>query len=389
MRTALVFTLCCATIFIVSASTIDTLQQKVLYTAPSYFYRPTPAFLWDNAGRVIVEIMGNDIFAFDVATGVKSYGNPGSNFALYNGAFINARILYLWASNSAKDSLYLLKYSIDTLSQKIQNQDKVPGIAFTGTQSVVCTAFDPNTNIAYVAAQTGSMVYAVDVNKARVVGSFDVQSVDSTLFAPLSAPCAIDVSDKTVYFAATHYDPVLGNEYRMLALDITDPTKLSSKSYVIVPGASFQLDSSTRTVSGTDGNHTLYQVDPKSNNGTEFGIPNYVGSGNGFVLVDPRDASTFFFDGVNVIGPVTLQPKGTVSADAAVQTLPYAVSAPAVLDTQGCRVYVRSAQGKVTVTYAIPIINNGSTCATVKSDAPSISVLPMLLLGFAIIVLFM
>src|SRR5687768_15164214 len=102
----------------VAASTITAAQQKILYSAPSYFFRPDPAFLWDEVGRVIAEVKGNDIFVFDVTTGTKRFGNPGTNWAIYNGAFVHNRVLYLWAGDKGETSMYLLKYNVDSLSSK-------------------------------------------------------------------------------------------------------------------------------------------------------------------------------------------------------------------------------------------------------------------------------
>jgi hypothetical protein len=346
--------------------------------------------MWDDAGRTIVEVMGNAIWVFDVATGVKTTGNPGPSFSVYNGAWTYARTIYLWASNSAKDTCYLLTYNVDTLASKITQQDKIAGIDVSGgPSSTVCTAYDYTTNIAYVAANKGSKVFAVDIKGAKVIGEFDLQTVDSGLFAPLSAPCSIDIANKTVYFGATHYNPN-GNEYRVLSLDITNPSQLRAKTYIISSGVTFQLDTTARMISGTDGNSTLFQIDGNSNNGTSFVVPGYTGTGKGFVVVDPRDSSTFLIDTNTVIGPVTLTPKGTISAGYTTQTLPFAVSGPAIFDAKGCAIYVRSSEGKTVVTYSIPLVSDAAgSCAPITSDASHVYNRLVVLVVACIIVLIM
>jgi hypothetical protein len=316
-------------IYNAKASTIIAPAQRLLYTAPSYFYRPYSAFLWDPVNRIIVEIQGNNIFAYDVNSGIKRYGNPGVDFAVYNGAFVEAGVLYIWATDASKSSMYLLEYDIVNLGSLLLAQNQISGIDPSGgPSSTVCTVFDPTTNIAYVGADLGSMIYAVNVNEAVVVGSFNLRNYDPTLDIPLSAPCAIDVNARLIYFAATHYDPVLGNKYKIYILDISIPDTPTYKFSISVPGASFQVDTSTRTASGTDGKSILYQVDSNAENGTEWKIPGYNnGSGNGFVVVDSRDSSTFFFDTTITIGPVTLVPGGALS-NLQWQTLPQAIVGP-------------------------------------------------------------
>ncbi|KAL0481633.1 DNA-directed RNA polymerase III subunit RPC1 [Acrasis kona] len=336
-------------------STIYPNEQTAIYSAPSGFYRPFPSYLYSSSIRTTVEISSNNLFSFSLITGSTYNADADASkegIIINYGSFIAADKLYCWGTTAADRSrLLLLQYDAGnlglTFKTAITGSDLLSASNYT--QSTLCTVFDSTNNIAYV-SYLKRYVLSVNTQTGAVQSVFDLTTtLDPTLSSPLTTTCDIDVGVKTAYFMTSS-----GTTNNLLVLDISNPSSMSSKGYISVPGTQFVADTNSHTAIGYSEN-LAYMTDGVKLSKLKIALA----SSSSAVFVDKRDGSIFFFIPGTVVGPIS-SASFSSGGNAAGVKLPEDVTFPVYHDVVGCAVIARSAN--TFKTYEIPIVLNGDQC---------------------------